>query len=124
MFVGFAITALLMAAAGLYATMAYNVSQRRQEIGIRMALGARGREVQAMVLGQGARLTLVSLGLGLLGRLGFGRAMESLLFGVTATDPLTYDVVIALLGLVALLASYLPALKATRVDPIRTLRAE
>ena len=124
MFMGFAIIALLMAASGLYATMSYSVSQRRQEIGIRMALGARGRDVQSMVLAQGARLTVISLGLGVLGGLAFGRAMASVLFGVTAADPITFGGVTLVLAAVALLATYVPALRATRVDPIRTLRAE
>jgi predicted permease len=124
MFTSFALVALLMAAAGLYASMSYSVSQRKQEIGIRMALGARGSDVRGMILGQGARLVALSLAFGLLGGFSLGRAMASLLYGVTATDPLTYGgVALVLLG-VALIASYVPALRATRIDPIETLRVQ
>jgi ABC-type antimicrobial peptide transport system permease subunit len=124
MFGAFALVALLMASTGLYTAMAYTVSQRTREIGIRMALGASGRGVLRMVLGQGARLGGAGVLLGLTGGLAISRAMRSLLYGVTATDPLTYGGVAALMLAVALVASALPAWRATRVNPILALKAE
>jgi putative ABC transport system permease protein len=124
MFGAFALVALAMAAMGLYASMAYFVSQRVQEIGIRMALGASGRGVLGLVLGQGARLGAFGVALGLLGGFAIARAMTSLLYGVTSTDPATYGGVAALMLAMALVASAWPAWRATRVDPIRTLKAE
>ena len=124
MFGGFALVALLMASMGLYASMAYLVSQRTQEIGIRMALGASGKGVVAMILAEGGRLGLIGVAVGL--ALGFvmARGMTSLLYGVSPTDPATYAAVAALMVVVALVASAVPAWRATRVDPIRTLKAE
>jgi putative ABC transport system permease protein len=124
LFVSFAIVALLMAAAGLYAVMSYSVTARRQEIGIRLALGARAPQIRAMVVSQGARLALASLVLGVTGGLGLGVLMSGLLFGVTPTDPVTYGTVVLLLVGVALAGSYVPAWRASRVDPALTLRAE
>jgi putative ABC transport system permease protein len=124
MFGAFAIVALAMAAMGLYASMAYFVSQRVAEIGIRMALGASGRGVLGLVLGQGARLGAFGVALGLLGGFAIARAMTSLLYGVTSTDPATYAGVAALMLGMVLLASAWPAWRAARVDPIRTLKAE
>ena len=124
MFGAFALVALLMASTGLYTSMAYSVSQRTREIGIRMALGASGRGVLAMVLGQGARLGTAGVMLGLAGGLAISRAMRSLLYGVTATDPLTYAGVAALMLAVAMLATAWPAWRATRVNPILALKAE
>ncbi len=124
MFGGFALLALLMASRGLYASMTYLVAQRTREIGIRMALGASAPGVLRMVLGQGARLGVGGIALGLLGGFGLARAMASLLYGVTPTDPATYAGVALLMLAVALVASGLPAWRATRVDPIRTLKAE
>ncbi len=124
MFGAFALVALLMASMGLYASMAYLVSQRTQEIGIRMALGASGPGVLAMVLGQGARLGLGGVAIGLALGFAMARAMTSLLYGVSPTDPVTYAVVAALMLAIALVASAVPAWRATRVDPIRILKAE
>ncbi|HET9314063.1 MAG TPA: FtsX-like permease family protein, partial [Vicinamibacteria bacterium] len=124
MFGAFALVALLMASTGLYTSMAYTVSQRTREIGIRMALGASGRGVLALVLGQGARLGTAGVVLGLAGGLAISRAMRSLLYGVTATDPLTYGGVAALMLVIAVLATAWPAWRATRVNPIQALKAE
>jgi putative ABC transport system permease protein len=120
----FGVTALLLATAGVFGVMAYAVSRRTHEIGVRMALGASPREVLAMTLGQGTRTILVGIGIGLAGSLALTQMMASQLFGVTTTDPLTYFAVIALLVLTALLACYIPARRATRVDPMIALRYE
>jgi ABC-type antimicrobial peptide transport system permease subunit len=104
--------------------MAYLVSQRTQEIGIRMALGASGTGVLAMILGQGARMGLGGVVIGLALGFAMARAMTSLLYGVSPTDPATYGAVAGLMLAIALVASAVPAWRATRVDPIRTLRAE
>jgi len=124
MFGAFALVALLMASMGLYASMAYLVSQRTQEIGIRMALGASGTGVLAMILAQGARLGLTGVLIGLAGGFAMARAMTSLLYGVSPTDPVTYAAVTGLMLAIAVVASAVPAWRATRVDPIRTLKAE
>jgi ABC-type antimicrobial peptide transport system permease subunit len=113
-----------MASMGLYASMTYLVAQRTREIGIRMALGASAPGVLRMVLSQGARLGLGGVALGLLGGFALARAMASLLYGVTPTDPATYAGVALLMLAVALVASGLPAWRATRVDPIRTLKTD
>ncbi len=122
MFIAFALVALVLSAAGLYGVTAYAVSQRTQEIGIRMALGATAADVLRMIVGQNARLVGVGALVGILGGLGLGAAMRSILYRVGATDPATFAVVIALLTAVALVASYLPARRATRVDPLECLR--
>jgi ABC-type antimicrobial peptide transport system permease subunit len=120
----FAAVALFMAALGLYGLISYSVAQRRQEIGIRMALGAGRDRVLRLVLLQGVRLALVGLGVGLAGSLAASRLLRSQLYEVSPFDPLTIAVVAtALLG-AAVLASYLPALSATRVDPLEALRYE
>src|SRR5438876_690185 len=120
----FAAIALLLATAGVFGVMAYSVSRRTREIGVRVALGARPRDVLAMVLGQGLRTVLVGVVLGVAGSLALTRAIQSLLFGVTATDPLTFIAVILLLVTVALLACYIPARRAAKVDPMVALRYE
>ena len=120
----FAVTALLLAAVGLYGVLAYSVSQRSHEIGIRMALGAQSTDVQKMVVGQGMKLVLLGTVKGLIGAFVLMRLMSSLLFGVGAADPLTYVVIAALLAGVALLACWIPARRATKVDPMIALRYE
>ncbi len=120
----FGIVALVLATAGVFGVMAYSVSRRTREIGVRVALGARSRDVLTMILGQGLRTIFIGLLLGLAGSLALTRTMASLLFEVTATDPLTFAAVIALLIAAALLACYIPARRATKVDPIVALRYE
>ncbi len=120
----FAGLALLLAAVGVYGVMSYTVSQRTQEIGVRMALGAQMSSVRRMILGQTLRLTLLGVGLGLAGALVVARFLTSLLFGVGTYDPVTFLGVAGLLIAVALAASYIPARRAMRVDPIVALRYE
>jgi putative ABC transport system permease protein len=120
----FAGMALLLSAIGIYGVMAYTTTQRRHEIGIRMALGAAGRDVLGLVVVQGMRLVFLGLGIGLVGAWALSRVLTSQLFGVTPRDPLTYLSVALLLGTVALAASWIPALRATRVDPMIALRSE
>jgi len=120
----FGLLALLMATMGLYSVMTYVVSQRTREIGIRMALGAQVSDVLKLVLGQGLKLVLIGVALGTVASLAVTRLVKSLLLGVSATDPLTFVAIAALLTLVALLACWIPARRATKVDPMIALRSE
>jgi putative ABC transport system permease protein len=120
----FAALALVLATIGLYGVIAYSVSQRTREVGIRLALGAGRRAVLRLIISQGARLTLVGVVLGLAAASALTRLMQGMLYGVGPLDPMTFVLVGVVLGLVALLASYFPARRATRVDPVIALRAE
>ena len=120
----FAVLALIIAAVGLYGVMAYSVAQRTQEIGVRMALGAQGRDVVRLVVGQAMRLTLIGTGIGFAAAFALTRGMASQLFGVSTTDPPTYAIVGLILALSSVLAAWVPAYRATRVDPMRALRCD
>jgi predicted permease len=120
----FAVIALILACIGVYSVMAYAVSQRTGEIGVRMALGAGPKDIVRMILGDGMKLVLIGVGLGLAGALALTRLMTALLFEVRATDPVVYAGVIALILLVAFLANFIPALRATRIDPMVALRTD
>jgi macrolide transport system ATP-binding/permease protein len=121
---GFSLVALLMAAVGIYGLIQYSIATRTQEIGIRMAVGAQAGEIFRMILGEGLKLSLTGLMLGLLGALWLGQAGSSLLFGVTPTDPLTFMVVSLLLIAVAVAACCFPARRAMKIEPIVALRQE
>jgi putative ABC transport system permease protein len=120
----FGIVALLLATAGVFGVMAYSVSRRTREIGVRVALGAGSADVLRMILGQGLRTIFIGVAIGIAGSLALTRTVESLLFGVTATDPLTFAAVTLLLVSAALLACFIPARRATKVDPLVALRYE
>jgi putative ABC transport system permease protein len=120
----FALIALLLSAIGVYGVMSYSVEQRSQEMGLRMALGARPSDVLRLVTGHGVRLAAVGIVLGLAAAFWVTRLLESLLFGVSTTDPVTFGTIAVLLGSVALLASVIPARRATRADPMAVLRTE
>jgi putative ABC transport system permease protein len=121
---GFAVTALLLALTGIYGVMSLNVANRRNEFGIRLALGAQVTNVLTLILGQGLKLAIVGVALGLLAAIAFTRLLQGLLFGINASDPLTFAVIAVLLVGVALLACWVPARRATKVDPLEALRQE
>jgi putative ABC transport system permease protein len=116
--------ALLLAAVGIYGVMAYSVAQRYREIGIRMALGAQSSQVQRMVVTSGLRLAVAGVGIGVIGAVAVTQALQAALYQVSATDPITFVAVSLLLLGVAALASWAPARRAARVDPMVPLRAE
>jgi putative ABC transport system permease protein len=120
----FAAAALSLAAIGIYGVVAFSVTRRTQEIGIRIALGADRAHVLRMVVGEGARLALAGVAIGIAASLIITRLLSSLLFGISATDPITFLGVAALLSLVALIASYIPARRAMGLDPNTALRYE
>ncbi|MBP7866125.1 MAG: ABC transporter permease [Acidobacteria bacterium] len=120
----FAGLALLLSAVGIYGVMSYSVAQRTHEMGVRIALGARGADILRLILGQAGLLIALGLVLGLAGALALTRVLESMLFGIPATDPATFVAVPVILALVGLLAGYIPAFRATRIDPLAALRYE
>jgi putative ABC transport system permease protein len=120
----FSVLAAVLASVGLYGVMSYNVTQRAKELGVRLALGAASRDLVGLILEQGMRLALVGVGIGLVAAYALTRLMSTMLFNVSATDPLTFVAIALLLLGVTLLASWIPARQATKVDPIIALRAE
>ncbi|HLW75493.1 MAG TPA: FtsX-like permease family protein, partial [Bryobacteraceae bacterium] len=122
--IGFGVLALLLASIGMYGVVAYSVRQRTREIGIRMALGAGKSNVLAMVFGQAGRLAGLGIAIGVMASLALTRLLSTFLFGVSANDPLTFAAVIALLAAISILAAYVPARRATRVDPMAALHEE
>jgi len=120
----FATVALVLAGIGIYGVISYNVAQRTREMGIRAALGATERSLLRLILDRGVRLTLVGLAIGVAGALSLTQLMATLLFGVGARDPVTMVSVGVILAAVAIMASYVPARRATRVDPVVALRYE
>jgi putative ABC transport system permease protein len=121
---GFAVLALALAALGIYSVLSYSVGQRRREFGVRVALGAQQGDVMRLVVGSGARLAMAGLAVGLVAALLVTRLMIDLLYGVTPADPATFLAVSALLGVTALVACYVPARRAMRVNPVDVLRHE
>ena len=120
----FAAVALILTIVGLYGVMSYSVAQRTNEIEIRMALGAQTGDVLRLIVSQGFKLVLLGLGLGLAAALALMKIISSLLFGVTTKDPFTFGAVAVLLAVISLLACYIPAWRATRLDPLHALRYE
>jgi ABC-type antimicrobial peptide transport system permease subunit len=121
---GFAVLAVLLAAIGIYGVMSYSVTQRTRELGIRIALGAGRREVLGLVLRQGLAMVAVGIALGVTGALMLTRVMSTLLFGVSTTDPAVFSAIVVVLSATASIATYMPARRATRVDPLVALRDE
>jgi len=124
MLTAFGLLALVLAAIGLYGVLAYSVAQRKREMGVRIAIGASRRDVLALVVGKAMRLTAIGLAVGVVLAAGAGRLLRSQIFGVSPLDPVTFVGVVLLLGAVALLAAWLPARRAARVDPIVALQSE
>jgi putative ABC transport system permease protein len=122
--VTFAVVALTLASLGLYGVIAHAVTERTHEIGVRMALGAEARHVLGLMIRQGLTTTAIGVAIGVAGAVALSRWIQDLLFGVTATDPATFAAVVATLMAVALVACYVPAWRATRVDPTMALRSE
>jgi putative ABC transport system permease protein len=122
--IAFAVMAIVLAAVGIYGLISYSVAQRTREIGIRMALGAQARQVMMPVLREGFVLALAGIAIGLAGSVAAARLLSKFLFGIEASDPLTYALVSTLLLAIALLASFIPSRRAMRVDPLTALRAE
>ena len=120
----FAALALILAAVGIYGVMSHIVAQQTHEIGVRMALGADSKDVLKLILGKGLMMTIIGVSIGIGGALGLSRFLSGLLYGVKPTDPLTYSAVSLILIAVALLACYIPARRAARVDPMVALRFE
>jgi putative ABC transport system permease protein len=123
-FMAFASTAMLLATVGIYGVMSYSVLQRTREVGIRMALGAEGRDVLRTLIGEGLRLAMAGVVLGVIGALLISRLLSTMLFQISPTDPVTFVSVAAVLTAVALLACYIPARRATRVHPLTALQSE
>jgi putative ABC transport system permease protein len=124
LFALFGATGLILTLTGISGVISYTVSQRTQEIGIRMALGAQASDVLKMLVGQGMVLTAVGIAIGVIAALALTQLMSNMLFGISPTDPLTFGVIAALLAVVALLACFVPARRATKVDPMIALRYE
>jgi ABC-type antimicrobial peptide transport system permease subunit len=124
LFSAFGAVALLLAVTGVYGLLAYAVSQRTQEIGIRVALGAMRKDVVRMIVGQGLRLAMVGVLLGIVGAFGVTRVIASFLYNITPTDPVTFIGASVFLVVLAMLASYVPTRRATAVDPLIALRSE